>query len=253
MGNHPHRQQWNFIANHRREIIGNYFEGAEGEAETISDKTQNNHVAGNTFSNISKGWLTARLGGGGTYENNTFINTFGIRVGNTDDTIPDHPGLTIRNNYLEGPNEKILLPGYQTDATITQNTVYVGAGSYAGEDYTTGKYPIEYNNTTNGTLTNNLFVINDASYGAVQAQSLGGISPTGVGSNNLAYNLAGGTIFYSGTPSQYSERSSPMPIRISRAMRTAFINPILPVLAARLGAADMSAPPCAMTMSARPG
>src|SRR5207237_8266975 len=79
------------------EIVNNYFEGAEGEAETISDKTQNNHVALNTFRNISKGWLTARLGGGGTYENNTFFNTYGIRVGNNDATIPDHPGIVIQN------------------------------------------------------------------------------------------------------------------------------------------------------------
>ncbi len=183
------------------EIVGNYFEGAEGEAETISDKTQNNHVALNTFRNISKGWLTARLGGGGTYENNTFINTFGIRVGNSDDTIADHPGIVIRNNYLEGTNEKILLPGYQTQATISGNTVYVAPGAYADEDYTTGKYPLEYTNTTNGTLTSNLFVINDASYGAVQAGSSSGINPTAVGSNNLAFNLGGGSIFTSGTPS----------------------------------------------------
>ena len=147
------------------DISGNYFEGAEGEAETISDKTQNNHIENNTFRNIAHGWVTARLGGGGTYENNTFFNTLGIRVGNTDDTIPDHPGLVVRDNYLEGPNEKILLPGYQTDVTIANNTVYDGTGTYQAETYTTGRYPIEYNNTTNGTLTNNVFQISDGTYG----------------------------------------------------------------------------------------
>src|SRR5689334_23718227 len=94
-------------------IENNYFEGTEGEAETISDKTQDNIIRGNTFKDIRKGWVTARLGGGGVYENNTFLDALGIRVGNTDDTIPDHPGLTIQNNYIEGPNAKILLPGYQ--------------------------------------------------------------------------------------------------------------------------------------------
>src|SRR5205823_3434242 len=107
-------------------IENNYFEGAEGEYETISDKTQNNRVAGNTFRNISQGWVTARLGGSGVYENNQFFNTWGIRVGNADDTIADHPGLVIQNNYMEGINDKIVLPGYQTGVTIQNNTVYVG-------------------------------------------------------------------------------------------------------------------------------
>jgi chondroitinase B-like protein/concanavalin A-like lectin/glucanase superfamily protein len=215
-GNRPesgpsgHTNGWETIrignSNISSQIIGanienNYFEGAEGEYETISDKTQNNRIAGNTFRNISQGWVTARLGGGGVYENNQFFNTWGIRVGNADDTIADHPGLVIQNNYLEGVNDKIVLPGYQTQATISKNTVYVGAGAFISTEHTTGKYPLEYNNTTSGTLNGNLFVINDASFGAVQARVLGGINPSGVGSNNLAYNLASGTnIFASGTP-----------------------------------------------------
>jgi hypothetical protein len=182
------------------DISGNYFEGTEGEAETISDKTQNNTIENNTFRSINHGWVTARLGGGGVYQNNTFFNTLGIRVGNTDDTIPDHPGLVIQDNYLQGPNEKILLPGYQTQVTIANNTVYDGTGTYQSETYTTGRYPLEYNNTTNGTLTNNILQINDTKYGPVEAQTLGGIAPTGAGSNNYAYNANGTPTFSSGTP-----------------------------------------------------
>jgi hypothetical protein len=45
------------------QIENNYFESAQGEAETISDKTFDNVVRGNTFKDITKGWVTARLGG----------------------------------------------------------------------------------------------------------------------------------------------------------------------------------------------
>lgn len=181
-------------------IQDNYFESSEGEAETISDKTQNNIVRGNTFKTIRKGWVTARLGGGGVYENNTFIDALGIRVGNTDDTIPDHPGLTIQNNYIEGPNAKIVLPGYQTNVTLKGNTVVTTGGSYNGAEYTTGKMPFEYSNTTNGTINDNVFTIGDSTYAAVQASTLGGINPTATGSGNFAYNSGSGPTFASGTP-----------------------------------------------------
>ncbi|CAN5577566.1 hypothetical protein BH09PLA1_BH09PLA1_14280 [soil metagenome] len=181
-------------------IENNYFESSEGEAETISDKTQNNIIRGNTFKTIRKGWVTARLGGGGVYENNTFIDALGIRVGNNDDTIPDHPGLIIRNNYVEGPNAKILLPGYQTNVTIEGNTVVTTAGSYNGFEYTTGKMPFEYSNTTNGTINNNVFTIGDGTYGAVKAATLGSITPSATGTGNFAYNSGTGPTFASGTP-----------------------------------------------------
>jgi poly(beta-D-mannuronate) lyase len=144
-------------------IQNNYFEATEGEEEIVSDKTQNNFILNNTFQNITKGRVTARLGGGGLYEGNYFLNALGFRVGNADDTIPDHPGLVIRNNYLEGPNAKIILPGYQTSPTIENNTVYVTSGAYVSGEGTTGKYPLEYHNTTGGVLNNNVLAINDAS------------------------------------------------------------------------------------------
>ena len=185
-------------------IHGNYFEATEGEAETISDKTHDNRVTNNTFRNVSKGWVTARLGGDGVYEGNTFLNSLGIRVGNSDDTIADHPGLTIRNNYIEGPNAKILLPGSQTQVTIDHNTVIATAGgSYNGATYTNGRYPLEYTNTTSGTLTDNVFWISDSSYAAVQAGSSGGVAPTASGGGNFAYNAGTGPVFQSSTPTSF--------------------------------------------------
>ena len=185
-------------------IHNNYFEATEGEAETISDKTQDNRVAGNTFRNVSKGWVTARHGGGGVYEDNTFVNSLGIRVGNSDDTIADHPRLTIRNNYIEGPNAKILLPGSQTQVTIERNTVIATAGgSYNGATYTTGRFPLEYMNATSGTINDNLFWISDGTHAAVQAASVGGIAPTATGSGNIAYNAGTGPAFQSSTPTTF--------------------------------------------------
>jgi poly(beta-D-mannuronate) lyase len=140
-------------------IEGNYFEGAEGEEEIISDKTHDNIIRNNTFKDITKGRVTGRHGGRGVYEGNYFLNAMGIRVGNAEDTIPDHPGLIIRNNYLEGANAKIVLPGYQTDATIEGNTVVITPGAYISSEHTTGKMPLEYNNTTGGAINDNIFVI----------------------------------------------------------------------------------------------
>lgn len=181
-------------------IRDNYFESTNGEAETISDKTHDNFIHDNTFRNVVKGWVTARHGGGGMYSGNMFINSLGIRVGNNDDTIADHPGLTIRNNYIEGPNGKILLPGYQTDATIDRNTVIVTAGAYNNAGYTTGKFGIEYTNTNPGTLTNNISWISDSTYAAMQAGTLGGISPSAAGGGNFAYNAGTGPVYSTSTP-----------------------------------------------------
>ena len=55
-------------------IEGNYFDGAEGEEEVISDKTTDNFIRNNTFRDITKGRVTGRHGSGGIYEGNYFIN-----------------------------------------------------------------------------------------------------------------------------------------------------------------------------------
>lgn len=184
----------------RADVHHNYFESTNGEAETVSDKTRDNRVRDNTFRNVTKGWVTARHGGEGAYERNAFFNALGIRVGNSDDAIADHPGILIRDNYLEGPNAKILLPGYQADATVDRNTVIVTAGAYNNAGYTTGKFGIEYNNTNPGTLTGNISWISDGTHAAVQARSMGGIAPAATGGGNFAFNAGAGPVFQSSTP-----------------------------------------------------
>ena len=182
------------------DIRDNYFEATNGEAETISDKTRDNRIRDNTFRNVTKGWVTARHGGDGVYERNIFLNSLGIRVGNSDDTIADHPGIVIRGNYIEGPNAKILLPGYQSQATIDRNTVIVTAGAYNNAGYTTGKFGIEYTNTNPGTLTGNISWISDSTYAAVQAGTMGSIGPVATGGGNFAFNAGSGPAFSSSTP-----------------------------------------------------
>ena len=182
------------------QIENNYFESAEGEAETISDKTHDNVIRGNTFQRIRKGWVTGRHGGRGVYEDNYFIDAMGIRIGNAEDAIADHPGVTIRNNYMEGPNAKILFPGNQTTPNVYNNTVVVTAGAFASNENTTGKYAFEYTNTTGGTVNDNVFTIGDNTYAAVQAGSLNSVAPTATGTGNFAYNSGTGGAFKSGTP-----------------------------------------------------
>ncbi len=182
------------------DIRDNYFEATNGEAETISDKTHDNKIRNNTFRNITNGWVTARHGGNGVYEGNAFFSALGIRVGNSDDTIADHPNLTVRNNYIEGPNAKILLPGAQTQTTIDRNTIVVTAGAYNNAGYTTGKHGIEYNNTTSGTITGNLSWISDSTYAAMQARTLNSVAPSATGGGNIAHNAGSGPTFQSSTP-----------------------------------------------------
>ncbi|MFK0298768.1 chondroitinase-B domain-containing protein [Brevundimonas sp. NPDC090276] len=79
-------------------VESNWFEGADGEVEIVSNKSGGNTYRGNVFYH-SRGSMVLRHGDGNLVENNVFIgggkpHTGGIRVINRNQT--------VRNNYMEG-------------------------------------------------------------------------------------------------------------------------------------------------------
>lgn len=79
-------------------VENNWFEGADGEVEIVSNKSGGNTYRGNVFYH-SRGSMVLRHGDGNLIENNVFIgggkpHTGGIRVINRNQT--------VRNNYMEG-------------------------------------------------------------------------------------------------------------------------------------------------------
>jgi len=79
-------------------VENNWFEGAGGEVEIVSNKSGGNTYRGNVFYH-SRGSMVLRHGDGNLVENNVFIgggkpHTGGIRVINRNQT--------VRNNYMEG-------------------------------------------------------------------------------------------------------------------------------------------------------
>jgi len=79
-------------------VENNWFEGADGEVEIVSNKSGGNTYRGNVFYH-SRGSMVLRHGDGNLVENNVFIgggkpHTGGIRVINRNQT--------VRNNYMEG-------------------------------------------------------------------------------------------------------------------------------------------------------
>lgn len=79
-------------------VESNWFEGADGEVEIVSNKSGGNTYRGNVFFH-SRGSMVLRHGDGNLVENNVFIgggkpHTGGVRVINRNQT--------VRNNYMEG-------------------------------------------------------------------------------------------------------------------------------------------------------
>ncbi|SPU43513.1 Chondroitinase-B precursor [Brevundimonas diminuta] len=79
-------------------VENNWFEGADGEVEIVSNKSGGNTYRGNVFYH-SRGSMVLRHGDGNLVENNVFIgggkpHTGGIRVINRNQM--------VRNNYMEG-------------------------------------------------------------------------------------------------------------------------------------------------------
>lgn len=79
-------------------VENNWFEGADGEVEIVSNKSGGNTYRGNVFFH-SRGSMVLRHGDGNLVENNVFLgggkpHTGGIRVINRHQT--------VRNNYMEG-------------------------------------------------------------------------------------------------------------------------------------------------------
>jgi poly(beta-D-mannuronate) lyase len=79
-------------------VENNWFEGADGEVEIVSNKSGGNTYRGNVFYH-SRGSMVLRHGDGNLVENNVFRgggkpHTGGIRVINRNQT--------VRNNYMEG-------------------------------------------------------------------------------------------------------------------------------------------------------
>lgn len=79
-------------------VENNWFEGADGEVEIVSNKSGGNTYRGNVFYR-SRGSMVLRHGDGNLVENNVFLgggkpHTGGIRVINRNQT--------VRNNYMEG-------------------------------------------------------------------------------------------------------------------------------------------------------
>lgn len=79
-------------------VENNWFEGADGEVEIVSNKSGGNTYRGNVFYH-SRGSMVLRHGDGNLVENNVFMgggkpHTGGIRVINRNQT--------VRNNYMEG-------------------------------------------------------------------------------------------------------------------------------------------------------
>lgn len=79
-------------------VENNWFEGADGEVEIVSNKSGGNTYRGNVFFH-SRGSMVLRHGDGNLVENNVFIgggkpHTGGIRIINRHQT--------VRNNYMEG-------------------------------------------------------------------------------------------------------------------------------------------------------
>lgn len=79
-------------------VENNWFEGADGEVEIVSNKSGGNTYRGNVFYR-SRGSMVLRHGDGNLVENNVFLgggkpHTGGVRVINRNQT--------VRNNYMEG-------------------------------------------------------------------------------------------------------------------------------------------------------
>ena len=79
-------------------VENNWFDGADGEVEIVSNKSGGNTYRGNVFYH-SRGSMVLRHGDGNLVENNVFIgggkpHTGGVRVINRHQT--------VRNNYMEG-------------------------------------------------------------------------------------------------------------------------------------------------------
>lgn len=79
-------------------VENNWFEGADGEVEIVSNKSGGNTYRGNVFHH-SRGSMVLRHGDGNLVENNVFLgggkpHTGGVRVINRNQT--------VRNNYMEG-------------------------------------------------------------------------------------------------------------------------------------------------------
>ena len=79
-------------------VENNWFDGADGEVEIVSNKSGGNTYRGNVFYH-SRGSMVLRHGDGNLVENNVFLgggkpHTGGVRVINRNQT--------VRNNYMEG-------------------------------------------------------------------------------------------------------------------------------------------------------
>lgn len=138
-------------------VENNWFEGADGEVEIVSNKSGGNTYRGNVFYH-SRGSMVLRHGDGNLVENNVFLgggkpHTGGIRVINRHQT--------VRNNYMEGitgdgftaalsvmhgvPNSSINRYHQVVGAVIENNTI-IGAHSVflgAGMDAERSAPPID--------------------------------------------------------------------------------------------------------------
>ncbi|AYG93946.1 TonB-dependent receptor [Brevundimonas naejangsanensis] len=138
-------------------VESNWFEGADGEVEIVSNKSGGNTYRGNVFYH-SRGSMVLRHGDGNLVENNVFLgggkpHTGGIRVINRHQT--------VRNNYMEGitgdgftaalsvmhgvPNSSINRYHQVVGAVIENNTI-IGAHSLflgAGMDAERSAPPID--------------------------------------------------------------------------------------------------------------
>lgn len=127
-------------------VENNWFEGADGEVEIVSNKSGGNTYRGNVFFH-SRGSMVLRHGDRNLVENNVFLggdkpHTGGVRVINRNQT--------VRNNYMEGiagdgftaalsvmhgvPNSSISRYHQVAGAVIENNTIidarslFLGAG-----------------------------------------------------------------------------------------------------------------------------
>lgn len=121
-------------------VESNWFEGADGEVEIVSNKSGGNTYRGNVFFH-SRGSIVLRHGDGNLVENNVFIgggkpHTGGVRVINRRQT--------VRTNYMEGitgdgftaalsvmygvPDSPINRYHQVVDAVVENNTI-IGARS----------------------------------------------------------------------------------------------------------------------------
>ncbi|WP_035387370.1 polysaccharide lyase 6 family protein [Ferrimonas senticii] len=174
-------------------IVGNLFEGIQGEAEVISNKASHNVIAGNTIRN-SFGSLTNRHGNSNQISNNFILSddypfSGGIRI--VDD------GHTVTNNYIEGA--RYLNSSHHGGIVILGSD---GAGDGSNGYQQTENVHIAFNTVVDSVNSlnidggdksrqpKNIFLANNLIDHAIGAAVVGterGISPDSNVSNNIVF------------------------------------------------------------------